>query len=94
MKKLLVIFFTFLSAIGSAQTYSNSWIDYSKTYYKFKVGISGLYHITQSTLNSLGLGNIPAEQFQLWRNGQEVTLYTNTPTGPLPAGGYIDSGGK
>jgi len=94
MKKLLVIFFTFLSAIGSAQTYSNSWIDYSKTYYKFKVGISGLYHITQSTLNSLGLGNIPAEQFQLWRNGQEVTLYTNTPTGPLPAGGYIEFWGE
>ncbi|HET7117327.1 MAG TPA: C25 family cysteine peptidase [Hanamia sp.] len=90
MKKLLVIFFTFLTAVVSAQTYSNSWIDYSKTYYKFKVGSDGLYHITQATLNSIGLGNIPAEQFQLWRNGEEVTLYTSVPSGPLPANGYIE----
>lgn len=94
MKKLLVIFFTFLTAIVNAQTYSNSWIDYSKTYYKFKVATNGLYHITQSTLNNLGLGNIPAEQFQLWRNGQEVTLYTSVPSGLLPSGGYIEFWGQ
>lgn len=90
MKRLLVIFFTFLTAIVSAQTYSNSWIDYSKTYYKFKVGADGLYHITQATLNNMGLGNTPAEQFQLWRNGAEVPLYTSTPTGPLPTTGFIE----
>ncbi|MEO6838353.1 MAG: C25 family cysteine peptidase, partial [Ginsengibacter sp.] len=90
MKRSLVIFFTFLTAIVSAQTYSNSWIDYSKTYYKFKVGADGLYHINQTTLNNLGLGNTPAEQFQLWRNGVEVPLYTTTPTGPLSAAGYIE----
>ena len=90
MKKLLVIVFTFISAIATAQTYSNSWIDYSKTYYKFKVAANGLYHISQSTLNTLGLGNIPAEQFQLWRNGEEVALYTSAATGALPSGGYIE----
>ncbi len=90
MKKLIVIFFTFCTAFVCAQTYSNSWIDYSKTYYKFKVGTDGLYHITQSTLTSMGLGNIPAEQFQLWRNGEQVTLYTSVPLGPLPANGYIE----
>ncbi len=90
MKKFLVIFFIFINGIVNAQTYSNSWIDYNKTYYKFKVGTNGLYHISQSTLNSLGLGNIPAEQFQLWRNGKEVTLYTSSATGPLPSGGYIE----
>ncbi len=55
-----------------------------------KLATNGLYHITQSTLNSLGLGNVPAEQFQLWRNGQEVALYTSVATGPLPSGGYIE----
>lgn len=90
MKRIIVIFFTFFTAFVNAQTYSNSWIDYSKTYYKFKVGADGLYHITQATLNSMGLGNIPAEQFQLWRNGEQVTLYTSVPTGPLPANGYIE----
>ena len=90
MKKFLIIFFIFTTGAAAAQTYSNSWIDYSKTYYKFKVATNGLYHISQSTLNSIGLGNIPAEQFQLWRNGQEVALYTSSPTGPLPSGGFIE----
>ncbi|HEU5364576.1 MAG TPA: C25 family cysteine peptidase [Hanamia sp.] len=93
MKKLIALFFIFIIAQAHAQ-YSNSWIDYSKTYYKFNVGANGLYHINQSTLNNLGLGNIPAEQFQLWRNGQEVTLYTSTPSGPLPAGGYFEFWGQ
>ena len=90
MKKLIFILFIFITAIGYSQSYSNSWIDYNKTYYKFNVGKNGLYHISQSTLNTLGLGNIPAEQFQLWRNGAEVTLYTSSPTGPLPSSGYIE----
>ena len=94
MKKLIALFFIFSVGIANAQTYSNSWIDYNKTYYKFTIGTSGLYHISQSTLNSLGLANIPAEQFQLWRNGQEVPLYTTVATGPLPANGLIEFWGN
>jgi hypothetical protein len=94
MKKFITIFFIFITALGYSQPYSNSWIDYSKTYYKFKVANDGLCQITQSTLNGLGLGNTPAEQFQLWRNGQQVTLYTSAPTGPLPTSGYIEFWGQ
>jgi hypothetical protein len=83
MKKLLFIFFIFISASSFAQSYTNSWIDYNKTYYKFTVGKTGLFRIPQSALNSIGLGNIPAEQFQLWRNGEEVGLYTSVTTGLL-----------
>ena len=95
MKKLIIIFFIFITGVvAHAQTYSNNWVDYNKTYYKFKVATNGLYHITQSALNSIGLGNIPAEQFQLWRNGQEVTLYTSTPSGAIPSNGYIEFWGQ
>ena len=94
MKKLIAIFFIFITAVGYSQPYPNSWIDYSKTYYKFKMANDGLYHINQSTLNNLGLGNIPAEQFQLWRNGQQVMLYTSVSTGPLPSTGYIEFWGQ
>jgi hypothetical protein len=94
MKKLIAVFFIFIVGIANAQTYPNSWIDYNKTYYKFRVGSNGLYHITQATLNSLGLANIPAEQFQLWRNGAEVPLYTSVPTGALPANGFIEFWGQ
>lgn len=94
MKKLLIIILFFISGIAEAQTYSNSWVDYSKTYYKFKVGQNGLYHISQASLNSIGLGNIPAEQFQLWRNGEQVAIYTSNATGVLPPGGFIEFWGK
>ncbi|MEO6636853.1 MAG: hypothetical protein ABIN25_01170, partial [Ginsengibacter sp.] len=90
MKKLLLLSFIFISVAAFSQQYSNSWIDYSKTYYKFNVGQNGLFRISQSALNSISLSNTPAEQFQLWRNGQEVTLYTSATTGPLGGSGYIE----
>jgi len=93
MKKIILILFIFSVVKGFSQT-SNSWIDFNKTYYKFSVAKDGLYHIDRSTLQTLGLENIPAEQFQLWRNGEEVTLYTSAASGVLPAEGFIEFWGK
>lgn len=76
------------NAIG--QTYNNEWIDFSKTYYKFKVIKNGLYRIPVSTLATAGLDGTSAENFALFRNGQEVPLYTSSPSGALPANGYIE----
>ena len=93
MKKLLLSIFILLSITGYCQT-NNSWINYNKTYYKFKVGASGLYRISQATLSSIGLGNTSADQFQLWRNGEEVRLYTTSASGPLAPSGYIEFWGE
>lgn len=90
MKKLLFVFFIFFSASVFAQPYSNNWIDYNKTYYKFAIGKTGLFRIPQSTLNAIGIGNTPAEQFQLWRNGEEVGLYTTVASGPLSSSDYLE----
>ncbi|MEP6684971.1 MAG: C25 family cysteine peptidase [Parafilimonas sp.] len=76
-----------------AQQYYNEWIDYSKTYYKFKIGATGLYRINQTNLPA-ALQNIPAEQFQLWRNGKQIAVYTSAATGVLPANGYIEFYGQ
>ncbi|MCB0741966.1 MAG: hypothetical protein KDB92_13190, partial [Chitinophagaceae bacterium] len=75
MKKILLFLLLTCGLKGLAQ-YNNEWIDYSKTYYKFKVGVTGLHRISQPVLAAAGLGSVPAEQFQLWRNGQEIPLYT------------------
>ena len=83
MKRILLLLFIVLGLASQAQVYNNEWIDYSKTYYKFKVGVTGVYRISQTTLNSIGLGSTPAEHFQLWRNGSQVPLYTSVPTGAL-----------
>jgi hypothetical protein len=89
MKKLLLLLFLLISIAGYCQT-NNSWIDYNKSYYKFKVGSTGLYRISQATLSSIGLSNTSADQFQLWRNGEEVRLYTTSASGPISPLGYIE----
>jgi len=91
-------FFTFLlllvGAGAVAQPFNNEWIDYSKAYYKFKVGASGVYRIPQATLAAVGLGGVPAEQFQLFRNGQEVPMFVTNGTGVMGGGDYIEFWGQ
>lgn len=77
-----------------SQNYNNEWINYSQTYYKFKVGATGLYRITQATLAGIGLGSTSAERFQLWRNGKEVPLYTTVATGAMGSADYIEFWGE
>lgn len=93
MKKWLVAALVLFTTAVQAQL-NNSWIDYSKTYYKFTVGRSGLQRINQPVLAAVGLGNVPAEHFQLWRNGEQVRLFTSAASGPLGAGGFIEFWGR
>jgi hypothetical protein len=60
MKKVFTLLFLVMCLLAKAQ-YNNEWIDYNKTYYKFKVGATGLYRIPQSVLQSNGMGSNPAE---------------------------------
>lgn len=94
MKKLLLGLLLASGIIAKAQVYNNEWIDYSKTYYKFKTGKTGLYRISQLQLSSAGLGSIPAEYFQLWRNGKQIPIYTSVVSGNLSASDYIEFWGE
>ena len=97
MKKFLLILLIAVSGLlATAQTfpYNNEWIDYSKTYYKFSVGKTGLYRIFQATLASIGIENTPAEHFQLWRNGRQVPLYTSVASGLLGGSDFIEFWGE
>lgn len=94
MKRLLFLLLIALSLYTQAQVYNNEWIDYNKTYYKFKVGATGLYRISQSVLAGAGLGSVPAEQFQLWRNGQQIPIYTSVASGALGSSDYIEFWGE
>ncbi len=94
MKRFLLSLLLFTGLLAQAQPFNNEWINYSNTYYKFNVWVTGVYRINQSTLSSLGLGSTPAEQFQLWRNGEQVPLYTSVQTGPFGGGDYIEFWGE
>jgi len=73
-----------------AQLYGNEWIDYNKTYYKFKVGKEGIYRITKGTLDAASIpASVTGAQFILYHNGQEVPLYASTP-GALGSNDYIE----
>ncbi|MBS1566530.1 MAG: hypothetical protein JST39_19250, partial [Bacteroidetes bacterium] len=94
MRKIFTLLTLLYSLTGFGQVYNNEWIKPSQTYYKFRIGSDGLYRISQSTLASLSLAGTPVQQFQLWRNGTQVPLYTSVATGPLPSNGYIEFWGQ
>ncbi len=94
MKRIFTILLLLVSLGLTAQNYNNEWIDYSKTYYKFKVGSDSVYRISQSVLAGAGLGSVPAQNFQLFRNGQEVPIYTSVASGPLGVNDYIEFWGR
>ena len=94
MKRILFCLLVLTGFVSNAQVYNNEWIDHSKTYFKFKVGKNGLFRIPQATLATAGLGSTPAEQFQLWRNGVEVPIYTSVASGALSGSDYIEFWGE
>jgi hypothetical protein len=94
MKRILLLLLIALSLAAEAQVYNNEWIDYSKTYYKFKVGVTGLYRITQPSLASIGLAATPAQHFQLWRNGKQIPIYTSMQTGAMGGSDYVEFWGE
>lgn len=105
IRLLLVTVFIASMALAQTALYHNEWIDYSKTYYKFKVmgfGLdannmpvrNGIVRIPYSTLTGAGLANVPAENIQLWHDGEEVPVYVSTPSGALGSNDYIEFYGE
>ena len=94
MKRFVTFLFLLVTMQVVAQSYDNEWIDYSKTYYKFKVAATGLYRISAAVLSASGMGAVPAQNFQLFRNGQEVPIYTSVASGPLGSTDYIEFWGQ
>lgn len=94
MKRILFFLLLSLSLYAQAQVYNNEWIDYNKTYYKFKVAETRLYRILKTDLATIGLDTVQAQNFQLWKNGKEVPLYTSVQTGVLGTNDYIEFWGE
>ncbi|MEO6669011.1 MAG: C25 family cysteine peptidase, partial [Ferruginibacter sp.] len=92
-KKLLIAFFVLLASTAHAQL-NNQWIDYGKTYYKFRLAKDTLCRISQPALAAAGLGAVSADEFQLWRNGAELRLYTSVNAAPLGPTDYIEFWGQ
>ncbi len=94
MKKIFTLYLILIAGSAIAQPYNNEWIDFSKTYYKFKVTADGLYRIPASVLAAAGLSAADAKDFQLFRNGVEVPIYTSVSSGPFSPSDYIEFWGR
>ena len=94
MRKIFTLCLILIAGSAIAQPYNNEWIDYSKTYYKFKVTADGLYRIPAAVLAGAGLSAADAKDFQLFRNGVEVPVYTSVSSGPLSPTDYIEFWGQ
>jgi hypothetical protein len=94
MKNFYTIGLLLFSLGLSAQPYNNEWINFSNTYYKFKVGQTGVYRIPQAVLAAAGIGSVPVQNYQLFRNGQEVPIYTSASSGTLGPSDYIEFWGQ
>jgi hypothetical protein len=90
MKRIFTLLFILVCFGLKAQVYNNEWIDFNKTYYKFKIGADGLYRIPQSVIAAAGLGSTAVQNFQLFHNGQEVPIYTSASSGTLGSSDYIE----
>jgi hypothetical protein len=91
IKSLLSIALLFLGCfVQKAQAqFSNNWINFSNTYYKFKVYKEGIYRINQAQLSAANMSTVAGSQFAVFREGQEVPIYVST-TGTLGANDYIE----
>jgi hypothetical protein len=94
MRKIFTLCMILFVGTVFAQPYNNEWIDFSKTYYKFKVTADGLYRIPASVLATAGLSASDARDFQLFRNGVEIPLYTSVSSGPFSPTDYIEFWGQ
>lgn len=88
----IVFFITFIGQTNGQ--FNNEWIDYNKNYIKFFVSKDGIHRISKAQLDAWGMGSIQAQHFQLWRNGQQVPLFTSTSTGAIPMNGFIEFIGR
>jgi hypothetical protein len=94
MKKFLSASIILLLAFNSNAQLNNSWIDYSKTYYKFKLAKDTLTRIYQPVLAAAGLGAVPVQNFQLWRNGKQVRMFTSVASGVLGISDFLEFWGE
>ncbi|HUR10083.1 MAG TPA: C25 family cysteine peptidase, partial [Flavitalea sp.] len=93
-KNFIWLMLIILGIAADAQQYNNEWIKFNQTYYKFKVGSAGVYRIPKSTLDNAGIGNVPVEFLEIWRNGRQVYFYPSVQTGILPANGFLEIWGE
>ncbi len=77
----LVILSSLVAIPGAAQA-PNAWINFSQTYYKVRVGATGIHRLTYTDLQNAGvpLGSIDPRRINLYHRGQEQAILVSGQT--------------
>lgn len=93
IKKLTLIFLTFIMLSGFAQAQQPVWYNYNQIYYKIPTASDGIYRISAATLSSSGisLDGLDPRNIHLYHRGKEVAIYiAGENDGRFDTGDYID----
>ncbi|HIO68034.1 MAG TPA: hypothetical protein EYN41_06855, partial [Flavobacteriales bacterium] len=99
MNKALYTILCILISFSGFSQLTNQWVDYNKSYYKFKVVADGVYRIDYATLQNaaqfagLPLNSINRKDFQIFGRGQELYIHVEGAgpnSSPMVAGDYIE----
>lgn len=73
--KLVALLLGFI-AYSSFGQYGNEWIDFSQTYYRFKIAEDDFYRITRDELQAAGfpIATVSPDRIQLFREGEEIAV--------------------
>lgn len=77
MKWWVRLGFILLPSLAVAQPYGNEWIDFSRPYYRLKVGKEGVHRIDSTVLANSGIpiASIDPRTISLYGKEQEVAIY-------------------
>lgn len=80
MKIVFSLFMLLSSAIFAQMNdgkFGNEWIDYSKTYYKFKISEDGIYRIpaTHLQMSGVNMSNLTESSVQVYHKGEEIPVH-------------------
>lgn len=78
MKRFLIIIGIFLlPQLSFSQPYGNEWVNLNQSYYKMKIAEDGIYKLSFSDLNSVGinLSSINPQNISIFYRGEEQHIY-------------------
>jgi hypothetical protein len=86
IKRFLIVLFTMPASLyaqmwnGQDTLYGNEWIRYNQSYFRIKITEDGIYRLDYTALQAAGfpVGNVPAADWQLFRNGVPEPVFTST----------------
>lgn len=94
MKKIFsAILLLGLSSITSFGQYGDEWVNSTQSYYKFKIGVDGVYRISQSDLTNAGvpISTLDPTTLKIYLDGNQIPIYiSGEGDGSFDAVDYIE----